>query len=125
MSITIKRNTGWIGSGLDIQIKLNGQKVVSLRRNQEVELELPNDKAYIKATQVGTGSNEIEVKDGDILEIRTSTWHQISLPILILSLISKNYIPDILYFTLVLSAVISILLIRGLHIKILGRGHEF
>lgn len=63
MSIIIKRNTGWIGSLTKVQIKLNGEKVASVKVNQQVEVELLNDKAYIKATQFGTKSNEIEVKD--------------------------------------------------------------
>lgn len=54
MSIIIKRNTGWIGSLTKVQIKLNGERVVSVKKNQQVEVELPNDKAYIKATQFGT-----------------------------------------------------------------------
>jgi len=127
MSIIIKRNTGWIGSLTKVQIKLNGEKVVSVKGNQQVEVNLPNDKTYIKATQFGTKSNEIEVKDGDILEITTSKWHQISIPITIILLIFNNLISDSIYriaaLIIAVLSTISILLIDGLYIKVLDRGN--
>jgi hypothetical protein len=125
MSIIIKRNTGWIGSLTKVQIKLNGEKVVSVKKNQQVEVELPNDKAYIKATQFGTKSNEIEVKDGDILEI-TTKWYQMSIPITIIVFLFNNFIPDSIYrivaLIIAVLSTISILLIDGFYIKVLDRG---
>lgn len=125
MSIIIKRNTGWIGSLTKVQIKLNGKKVVSVKENQQVEVELPNDKAYIKATQFGTKSNEIEVKDGDILGITTTKWHRMSIPITIILFLFNNFIPDSTYriatLNIAVLSIISILLIKGLYLKILGR----
>lgn len=126
MSIIIKRNTGWIGSLTKVQIKLNGEKVASVKVNQQVEVELLNDKAYIKATQFGTKSNEIEVKDGDILEITTRKWHRIIIPIIIIVSLFKNFIPNSIYQIAALIIVvlaISILFIDGLCIKVLDRGH--
>ncbi len=128
MSIIIKRNTGWIGSLTKVQIKLNGEKVVSVKENQQVEVELPNDKTYIKATQFGTKSNEIEVKDGDILEITTTKWYRMSIPITIIVFLFNNFIPDSTYriATLIIAvlSIISILLIKGLYLKILGREQQ-
>lgn len=125
MSIIIKRNTGWIGSLTKIQIKLNGEKVASVKVNQQVEVELLNDKAYIKVTQFGTKSNEIEVKDGDILEITTRKWHRIIIPIIIIVSLFKNFIPNSIYqiaSLIIVVLAISILFIDGLCIKVLDRG---
>ena len=123
MSIIIKRNTGWIGSLTKVQIKLNGEKVVSVKENHQVEIELPNDKAYIKATQFRTKSNEIEVKDGDILEITTTRWYQMSIPITIIAFLFNSFIPGSIYriAALIIATLsfISILLIDGLYIKVL------
>lgn len=125
MSIIIKRNTGWIGSLTRVQIKLNGEKVASVKVNQQVEVELLNDKAYIKATQFGTKSNEIEIKDGDILEITTRKWHRIIIPIIIIVSLFKNFIPNSIYqiaSLIIVVLAISILFIGGLCIKVLDRG---
>lgn len=125
MSIIIKRNTGWIGSLTKVQIKLNGEKVVSVKKNQLVEVGLLNDKAYIKATQFGTKSNEIEVKDGDILEITTTKWYRMGIPITIIVLLFNNFIPDSIYriaaLIIAVLSTFSILLIDGLYIKVLER----
>lgn len=94
MSITIKRNTGWIGGFSKIQIKLNGEKVAAVMQNQQVEVELPDNKAYIETNQFGTKSNEIEVKDGDILEITTTKWCRISVIIIIVVFPLMNFILD-------------------------------
>lgn len=126
MSIIIKRNTGWIGSLTKVQIKLNGEKVASIKVNQQVEVELLNDKAYIKATQFGTKSNEIEVKDGDILKISTTKWYRIGIPITIIVFLFNNFIPDSMYriaaLIIAVLSTISILFINGLYIKVLDRG---
>lgn len=67
MSITIKRNTGWQGIVSKIQIEVNGEKADSIRENNSVYVELPDGKAHIKVTQFGIKSNEIAVKEGDII----------------------------------------------------------
>jgi translation initiation factor IF-1 len=129
MSITIKRNTGWIGSAAKIQIKLNGDKVASVNENQQVEVKLPNDKAYIKATQFEIKSNEIEVKDGDIVEITSKKWYQMSLPVIIFVIFSMNFISNSTYRIAALISVcvlyiISILLMDGFYLRVIDRWQQ-
>lgn len=126
MSITIKRNTGWIGSISKIKIKLNGEKIASVTNNQQIEVELPNNKAFIKAIQLGVKSNEIEVQDGDILEITTTKWNKASIPLIIVVLPLTNLISDsthqiIANISIAILSIASILLIDGFHLEILDR----
>ena len=81
MAITIKRNTGWTGIASKIQIRLNGEKVASVEQNQHIEVEIPEDKANLQVTQLGflgSKSNKIEVNDGDVIEITSTTFLKIS-----------------------------------------------
>lgn len=126
MAITIKRNTGWIGSISKIKIKLNGEKVASVVNNQQIEVELPDNKAFIKAVQQGVKSNEIEVQNGDILEIKTTLWNKASLPLIIVLLSLSNLIFDsthqiIADIFIAIFSIVSILLIDGFHLEILDR----
>lgn len=71
MMITIKRKTGFIGLALGMSVKVNGEKVVKILENQTCEIAIPNDKARIKATQLGIKSNEVEVSGGEHLILKT------------------------------------------------------
>lgn len=131
MSITIKRNTGWIGYASKIHIKLNGEKVASVMNNQHIDIELPDGKAYLKVTQDGVHSNEIEAKDGDILEIIQTRWYQISFPlfiiVLFLTIVLRNYIPNLKYMLMIqffvgISILVSLFLIDGFHLKVMTDG---
>lgn len=124
MAITIKRNTGWMGGATDIQIRLNGEKAARVMENQTVEVELLGDKAYIKATQFGIKSNEIEVKDGDILEITTKRWRKISFYIIIVAFVLTSFILEPTYriavfIPLLVLSTINTFLIEGFHIKVI------
>lgn len=124
MAITIKRNTGWIGGATDLQIRLNGEKAAKVMENQTVEVEFPGNKAYIKATQFGTKSNEIEVKDGDILEITTKRWRKMSFYIIIVAFVLTSFILDPTYriavfIPLLVLSTISTFLIDGFYIKVI------
>lgn len=124
MAITIKRNTGWIGGTTDIQIRLNGEKAARVMENQTVEVELLGDKAYIKATQFGIKSNEIEVKDGDVLEITTKRWSKMSFYIIIVAFVLTSFILDPTYriavfIPLLVLSTINTFLIEGFHIKVI------
>lgn len=72
MAVTIKRNTGWLGMGSKISLKMNGEKALKIADSQKIELTIQNDESYLQATHFGSKSNEINVKDGDTVEI-TST----------------------------------------------------
>lgn len=77
MNVTIKRKTGWLGLVSRIIIKVNGKKVAKIRSSQEVNLNLQNDSAYLTVTQFGSKSNEIEITDGDTVEITSTIWSYI------------------------------------------------
>lgn len=67
--ITIKRNTGLIGSMIAMTIKVNGVKTRKISNEEIMDVEIPNDKATIKVSQLGIKSNDVKVEDGDELEI--------------------------------------------------------
>lgn len=125
MTITIKRNTGWQGAGSNIQIKVNDEKVASISENQHLEVELPHDKAHLKVSQIGIKSNEIEVKDGDIVEIISTSWYRMNFPLFIAVMALPIFIPGwyrlITIFSLSLLLVISLFLIDGFYLKVLER----
>lgn len=83
MSITVKRSTGWEGSATKMQIIVNGEKVTTINKNQILEVELHGVKNSLKVRQFGVRSNEIEVRDGDILEVKYKRWYQAMFPLMI------------------------------------------
>jgi len=125
MSIKIKRNTGWQGSGSNIKIIVNGEEVASVPENQQVEVELPHDQAHLKVSQLGISSGEIEVKDGDRLEVIPTRWYRMNFPIFIAMLVLSIFIPGlyrlITIFSLSLILVISLYLTDGFQLKVLER----
>lgn len=123
-SITIKRNTGWIGRALDIQIKINGEKVARVMENQHIEVEIPDEKAYIRATQLGIKSNEIEVKDDDTIEITATWWNRTGFIFSLFILLLMNLIPNREYrisFIIIVSVlyIISTFLFNGFYLNVL------
>lgn len=122
MSIRIERNTGWMGMGSKIQIRVDGEKIASVSENQYVQVELPGDKAHLKVTQFGVKSNEIEVKDGDIVKIMSKRWYRMSVPLLISIMIFTNLILDLKYRLIVIVLyIISSYLIDGFYLEVSNR----
>ncbi|MEG0496682.1 MAG: hypothetical protein RR541_01660 [Carnobacterium sp.] len=72
MTVTIKRNTGWLGKGSRISLKLNGEKVLKIADSQKIELTIQNDRAHLQVTQFGSKSNGIEITNGDTVEITSA-----------------------------------------------------
>ncbi len=97
MSITIKRKTGYIGMLTKIQIKLNDEKVASIENNQQIDIQLPEGKALLKVTQFGTKSNEIEVKDGDIVKITMTKLNLMIVPLMFITIFITNRMPNLKY----------------------------
>lgn len=110
MHIRVARNTGWIGSGTSIRILANGETVLSVSNKREAEIEIPHEKVRLKATQFGARSNEIEVHDGDLVNIISTTWSRWSYPVLILFLFSRILLPSTQF------KLIVTLLIGGLYV---------
>ncbi|MGH4120049.1 hypothetical protein [Clostridium sp.] len=126
MSITIKRNTGWQGISSKIQIQVNGEKADSVMENNSVDVELPDGKAHIKVTQFGVKSNEIAVKEGDIIRITSTRWLRMSFPLIFIISFLTIFLPNLTYrLTIFLSLwaliVISIFLFNGFHLSVFDR----
>lgn len=125
MSITIKRNTGWQGMASKMQIKVNGEKVARVEEKGQTEVELLGNRAYLQVTQSGVKSNEIEVKDGDIVEITSTKLYRMSWPLFIITMTILNIlIRDLTYRLIIIIGIlytVSLLLIDGFHLKVSDR----
>ncbi|MGH4050651.1 MAG: hypothetical protein ACREVX_04745 [Clostridium sp.] len=126
MSITIKRNTGWQGMGSKIQIKVNGEKADSVMENSSVDIELPDGKAQIKVTQFGIKSNEMAVKEGDIIRLTSTRWLRMSFPLILIIFVLTIFLPNLTYRLTVFSIlcvliVISIFLFNGFNLSVFDR----
>lgn len=97
MSITIKRNTGWEGSSTKMKIIVNGEKVAAINKNQTLEVELYGAENSLKVRQFGMRSNEIEVRDGDILEVKFKGSYKVLFPLIIAITFIMSVILDLPY----------------------------
>ena len=112
MSITIKRDTGFTGMGSKVQIKINGEKVASIKYNEQVDIEIPEIEGRLKVTQSGMKSNEIKVKDGDIIKITTTSFNRISMILMSIVIIVTNFIPNLTYKLITFTFLIILLVKR-------------
>ena len=124
MSVIIKRNTGWMGTDSKVQIQVNGEKVASIMNHQHLQINLQDGAARLQASQFGIKSNEINVKNGDTVEL-TSTWiSRFSFPLILIPMFFTIFIPSIKYriIAIICLSVINIVcmvLIEGFHLKVL------
>lgn len=107
--ITINRQTGFIGVGLGMSIKVDGEKVEKISENQTREVALTHDKATVKVRQLGIKSNEIEVSGGEHLILKTRPWVKYAIILLFLSFLIISLISFSWSFTTRLLAYIPIL----------------
>ncbi|NLY44448.1 MAG: hypothetical protein GX053_00405 [Tissierella sp.] len=127
MSIIIRRNTGWQGMASKMQIKVNGEKVARVEEKGQAEVKLPKDRAYLQVTQSGVKSNEIEVKDGDIVEITSTKLYRMSTPLIIITMTILNILIRNSTYRLIVIIIIGILYtvsflkINGFHLKVFER----
>lgn len=77
--VRIKRNTGIPGSLGSIKIHVDDEQVATIKQNQNIEVELPTAEAKIAVSQAGTRSNELVVKEGQVVEITASLSYHIYL----------------------------------------------
>lgn len=128
MSITIKRSTGWQGSGSKIKIKVNGKKVASVAENQAVVVELPHDQADLKVSQFWSKSSRIAVEDGDIIELLPTRWYRMHSLLFIVVMVLSIFIPEfyrwIAIFFVSPLLLISSFLFDGFYLKVLERGDQ-
>ncbi len=72
--IGVKRNTGFSGALNTMKIYIDGQEVAKIKQNQQIELELKAEEVILSVTQFGSHSNELLVKDGQVVEINNASW---------------------------------------------------
>ena len=121
MSVTIKRNTDWVGRSINVAIKLNDEKITKIGYNQEIKLDIPNESAQLKVSQQGTKSNIVEVKDGDVVEITTSKWTYVIvlLPAFLVMLPIFSFNMFLRLISIIFLSIISIFFIKGFNLEIL------
>ena len=115
MSVIIKRKTGGAGAGSKMSIKVNGENVKKIAYQQEVELDIQNEPALVKVEQLGVKSNEINVENGDVVEIKTTKTTYITIFVLFVYLIVSSFEQMAVYITPV-RTIFFILLISTLFI---------
>lgn len=92
--IGIKRNTGINGSYFRMKVYIDGQEVAKIKEGQQIELEIPNDEAKIYVSQFENHSNELVVKDGQVVEVTNSSWFYLNLVLtVIVILLASVFIP--------------------------------
>lgn len=101
MSITIRRSTDTGATG-KMQVIINGEKVAAIDEGESLEVEIPNEVSILKVRRFGVRSNEIEVRDGDVLEIKYKRWHLILLPLVIVFIILIISFPELPYTSTIL-----------------------
>ena len=74
MSITIHRNTGLMGSGGLMKIKVN-DKIEKLKLDKPNIIHIEENTATIELKELGTQRQIVNVKDGATLEIVTRKWY--------------------------------------------------
>ena len=111
MSITIRRNTGWMAKYSIIRVKLNGEKVASIQQDKQLEIETPKGKTNLKVSQFLAKSNTIEIEDGDIVEITQATFSKIAFPLIMLAAFLTGSINSFEYKMIVRAILIMFLLL--------------
>lgn len=124
MSVTIKRNTGSAGTASKIHIQVNGEKVASVMNHQQIQINLQDSPARLKASQFGIKSNEINVENGDTVELNSTWISRFSIPLIMFPMFFTIFIPRIKYriiaiFSISLFLIVCMVLIEGFHLKVL------
>lgn len=118
MAVSIKRNTGFMGSGIKMTVKINGEKVAKISQNQQIELEIPGDEATIRVSQLGIKSNEVKIKDGKKLEITTKDWMKNGLIFFLIALFLISIILNLAY--IIIASLVLFILFTSIYFLIDG-----
>ncbi len=84
--LRVKRSTGFSGALSRINIYINDEQVARIKQNEQIELELPTNEAKISVSQAGVRSNDLIVKEGQVVEITHSKRWRISFIFFIIAL---------------------------------------
>ncbi|MBC6296649.1 hypothetical protein HCJ45_05935 [Listeria sp. FSL L7-1517] len=110
MKIGVKRNTGAMGAASKISLKLDKQKVKSLKHKEEIALEIQGDSAEISANQWFFGSKTVKVNAGETVEIQTNPKSILSfigvIFLLVLSFFLNNPIVSVIALVGILGVIV-------------------
>lgn len=119
MSITVNRNTGWIGMGSAISLYLNGTKVDKVKHNQLRHLPVPEEGATLHVSQFGVKSKAMRVYRGDFIEIETTRWGNFLIIAIILFPLIPPLLNETLGFVLLIVYIIAVIylyfFVEGFH----------
>lgn len=110
MSVTIKRKTGTLGMGTKFSVKVNGEKVSKIANEESIELDIKEDNTLLRVSQFGSQSNQIEVKNGDVVEVTTTKLAYIAFFIPFIFIIASNIVESIYYTTSTLIIMLLLML---------------
>lgn len=110
------------GVASKMSIKVNGEKVTKIANEEVVDIDIDAESTLLRVTQFGTRSNQIEVKDGDVVEINTTKIYYIIFLFPFISLIVSNSLQDQPYtlntfLMLFLGMLLILFLFEGYHLK--------
>lgn len=88
-----------MGAASKVSLKLDKQKVKSLKHKEEVELEIQGDSGEVSANQWFFGSKAVKVSAGEAVEIKTN-------PKSILSFFLNNLVVSVIALVGVLGAIL-------------------
>ena len=122
--LRIKRNTGYSGALARISIYINDELVETIKRNQQIELELPTEEATIFVSQMGVRSNKLVVTEGQVVEITNSSRWRITS---ILFVIALFFIGLLLpfeyrifgYIALLILSIVQVYYVEGFELKVI------
>lgn len=110
MSVIIKRKTGFIGMGAKFSVKVNGEKVTKISYKETIELDIKGDNSLLRVSQFGAHSNQVEVKDGNVVEVTTTKVAYIVCLVPFLFIIASSVMENFYYTTSTVAIVISLIL---------------
>ncbi len=98
-----------MGAATKVALKVNQQKVKSLKHNEEVEVDIQGDSAEVNANQGFFGSKGVKVAAGESVEIQTNPTalllFGIVLALLILSFFWNSLIGTVVMFVGILTTL--------------------
>lgn len=99
-----------MGAASKVSLKLDKQKVKSLKHKEEVELEIQGDSGEVSANQWFFGSKAVKVSAGEAVEIKTNPKSILSFVgvffLLILSFFLNNLVVSVIALVGVLGAIL-------------------
>ena len=116
MAVTVVNHTGISEISGALTIKINGKEIRKIKKGQQVEINIPTDHARLIVTQFTKQSNELEVKDGETIEITTAKWSNLINLCIILFLPMLTYIPNFQYrdFGIIIYTIVAPFIIFGI-----------